>query len=153
VGTGAFTLGAFPKFTGRFEHTLDEKGRLTIPSRFRARLGDQFVLTVAPPDPCLAMYPQAAWADFCAKLETAQRKDAQYRAFVRYLFAHTEEAALDNQGRLLVPSTLRELAGIERDVVLAGALTRIEVWAATAWRDQSSAPDGTAELMTELGLY
>ncbi|HLW37059.1 MAG TPA: division/cell wall cluster transcriptional repressor MraZ [Candidatus Eremiobacteraceae bacterium] len=146
-------MTAFPKFTGRYEHSLDDKGRLTIPARFRARLGDHFVLTIAPPEPCLAMYPEPTWAEFCSKLETAPRKDAQYRTFVRHLFAHTEEVSLDAQGRLLIPAGLREIAGIERDTVLAGALTRVEVWSLEAWRSADAAPDGMAELMTELGLY
>ena len=146
-------MTAFPKFTGRYEHSLDDKGRLTIPARFRARLGDHFVLTIAPPEPCLAMYPEATWSEFCAKLEAAPRKDAQYRAFVRHLFAHTEEVSLDSQGRLLIPSGLRDIAGIEREAVLSGALTRVELWALDAWRAASSAPDGMGDLMTELGLY
>jgi MraZ protein len=146
-------MTAFPKFTGRYEHSLDEKGRLTIPARFRARLGDHFVLTIAPPDPCLAMYPEPTWSEFCAKLEAAPRKDTAYRAIVRHLFAHTEEVSLDAQGRLLIPAALRELASIDRDTVLAGALTRVEVWSAEAWRAANAAPDGMGELMTELGLY
>jgi len=146
-------MSALPKFTGQFEHSLDEKGRLTIPARFRARLGDHFVLTIAPPEPCLAMYPEATWQEFCAKLEAAPRKDAQYRTFVRHLFANTEEVSLDSQGRVLVPQALRDLARLQRDAVLVGALTRVEVWPAGGWRKASAAPDGMSDLMTELGLY
>lgn len=146
-------MSALPKFTGRYEHTLDEKGRLTIPARFRGRLGDHFVLTIAPPERCLALYPDATWYEFCGKLEAAPRKDAQYRTFVRHLFAHTEEVSLDAQGRLIVPPSLRGHAGIERDVVLVGTLTRIELWSAEAWRKADRAPEGMHDLMTELGLY
>ena len=146
-------MSALPKFTGQFEHSLDDKGRLTIPARFRARLNDHFVLTIAPPDPCLALYPEMAWSDFCAKLEAAPRKDEQYRSFVRHLFAHTEEVTLDGQGRLLIPPPLREYAELERDAVLVGALTRVELWAAARWIKASAAPDRMADLMTELGLY
>lgn len=146
-------MTALPKFSGQFEHSLDDKGRLTIPARFRARLGDRFFLTIAPPEPCLAMYPEAAWLDFCEKLEAATRKDARYRNFVRYLFGHTEEVALDNQGRFIVPAPLRQFAKIARDAVLVGALTRIEVWSADNWRKARGAPQGVDELMSELGLY
>lgn len=146
-------MSTFPKFTGQYEHSLDDKGRLTIPARIRARLGDHFVLTIAPPDPCLAMYPEATWSEFCAKLETATRKDANYRAFVRHLFANTEEISLDSQGRLLLPTTLREMASINRDAVLIGTLTRVEIWSAEQWRRSSGAPGHMADLMTELGLY
>ena len=99
------------------------------------------------------MYPEATWSEFCAKLEAAPRKDAQYRAFVRHLFANTEEISLDAQGRLLLPAVLREMAGIKRDAVLVGTLTRIEVWPAEGWRAASVPPDSMADLMTELGLY
>jgi MraZ protein len=146
-------MSALPKFTGQFEHSLDDKGRLTIPARMRARLGDHFVLTIAPPEACLAMYPEAAWAEFCAKLEAAPRKDTAYRAFVRHLFANTEEISLDSQGRLLLPAALRDLARIERDAVLVGALTRVEIWAAEMWRRVNKQPENMADLMTDLGLF
>lgn len=146
-------MSAFPKFTGHFEHSLDDKGRLTIPARFRARLGDHFVLTIAPPETCLAMYPESTWSEFCSKLEAAPRKDARYRSFVRHLFAHTEEISLDSQGRLLLPAGLREMAGIHHDAVLVGTLTRVEIWPAEGWPAANAPPDGMADLMTELGLY
>lgn len=99
------------------------------------------------------MYPEGAWSDFCAKLESAPRKDARFRSFIRHLFANTEEVTLDSQGRVVVPTPLREHAKITRDVVLVGTLTRIEVWPADGWRDAGAAPDGMPDLMTELGLY
>ncbi len=153
LGLGVYEMTAFPKFTGRFEHTLDDKGRLTIPARLRARLGDHFVITIAPPEPCLAMYPEASWADFCAKLESAARKDGQYRSFVRHLFAHTEEVSLDLQGRLVLPTGLRQFAGIDRDAVLVGALSRVELWSAAGWRAANEPPERMGDLMTELGLF
>lgn len=146
-------MTALPKFTGQYEHSLDDKGRLTIPARLRARLGDHFVLTIAPPEPCLALYPDATWLDFCTKLEAAARKDARYRSFVRHLFANTEEVSLDSQGRVVVPQALRDYATVDRDVVLVGTLTRVEIWSAAGWAQASTAPDGMADLMTELGLY
>ena len=146
-------MTALPKFTGQFDHSLDDKGRLTVPARLRSRLGDHFVLTIAPPDACLALYPEPTWSEFCAKLESATRKDGRYRSFVRHLFANTEEVSPDAQGRVVVPQALREYAGIDRDVVLVGTLTRVEVWPADGWRKAGGAPGGMAELMTELGLY
>ena len=99
------------------------------------------------------MYPDATWSEFCAKLEAASRKDNRYRSFVRHLFANTEEVTLDAQGRLVVPAALRDYASVDRDVVLVGALTRIELWPAEGWKSGSKPPDGMADLMTELGLY
>jgi MraZ protein len=146
-------MTALPKFTGQFEHSLDDKGRLTIPARFRARLGDHFVLTIAPPEPCLALYPEPTWTEFCAKLEAATRKDGRYRSFVRHLFANTEEVSLDSQGRVVLPQALRDHAAVDRDVVLVGTLTRVELWSKAGWAKAGGAPDGMADLMTELGLY
>jgi MraZ protein len=141
-----------PHFTGSVEHGLDDKGRLVVPARFRERLGAGFFLTIAEPDRCLALYPASTWAEFCAKLEAAPVKDAHYRSFVRHIFAHTEELSCDNQGRLVIPSPLRQYAKIERDVVSIGSLTRIEVWAAERYRALAKAED-IHDLATELGLY
>lgn len=142
-----------PRFTGSVEHALDEKGRLIVPARFRDRLGAGFVVTVAQPDPCLALYPTVTWADFCARLEGAPRKDERFRRFVRHVFAHTEEVACDAQGRLLLPAGLRAYAGIERDVISVGTLTRVEIWAKDRYAAHA-APDGeVAEFMADLGLY
>ena len=142
-----------PRFTGTVEHALDHKGRLIVPARFRERLGNGFVLTIAQPDPCLALYPQAAWADFCSRLEGAPRKDERFRRLVRYIFAHTEEVACDVQGRLLVPSALRAYAGIEREVVSVGSLTRVEIWAAERYASHAAPDPEACDLMAELGLY
>ena len=139
-----------PLFTGSVEHSLDDKGRLVVPSRFRERLGAGFFLTIAEPDGCLALYPASTWNDVCAKLDAAPQKDAKFRAFVRHLFAHTEEVSCDPQGRVVVAGTLRAWAGISKDVVSIGSLTRVEVWAKDRYdrhvRDRGELPDFTSEL-------
>ncbi|MFN2448559.1 MAG: division/cell wall cluster transcriptional repressor MraZ [Candidatus Baltobacteraceae bacterium] len=142
-----------PRFTGSVEHALDEKGRLIVPARFRERLGAGFILTIAQPDPCLVLYPQAAWDEFCARLEAAPRKDDRYRRFVRQVFAHTEEVACDAQGRLLLPAALRSYAGIDREVVSIGSFTRIEVWAKERFGAHAAPEGNVADLMADLGLY
>ena len=142
-----------PRFTGSVEHALDDKGRLIVPARFRERLGTGFVLSIAPPDPCLALYPASTWAEFCDRLEAAPRKDEQFRRMVRYLFAHTEEVACDAQGRLLIPTPLRHYAGIERDVTSIGSLTRVEVWAKERLGAHAAPKGEVADFMAELGLY
>src|SRR6202166_679299 len=103
-----------PLFTGSVDHSLDDKGRLVVPARFRERLGAGFFLTISDPDPCLALYPAPTWAEVCARLEAAPVKDARYRSFVRHLFAHTEELSCDSQGRLVIPAALRASAGIAK---------------------------------------
>ena len=142
-----------PRFTGRVELTLDDKGRLVVPARFRERLGGGFILTIAPPDACLALYPAPTWEAFCERLDSAPHKDERYRRFVRHLFAHTDEAACDAQGRLLVPAAQRSYAGMEREIVAIGALTRIELWAKDKLGKLKPSDDDAAALSTELGLY
>jgi transcriptional regulator MraZ len=142
-----------PRFTGSVEHALDDKGRLVVPARFRERLGAGFFVTIAQPDPCLGLYPAAAWAEFCARLEAAEVKDDRYRRFVRHIFANTEEASCDPQGRLALPAHLRAYAEIKRDVVSVGSLTRIEIWAKERYRDRIEDADDLARFVAELGLY
>ena len=142
-----------PRFTGSVEHALDDKGRLIVPVRFRERLGAGFIITIAQPDPCLALYPSVTWAELCGRLEAAPRKDDRFRRFVRHLFANTEEVTCDAQGRLLIPGALRSYASIEREVVSIGSLTRVEIWAKERLA-KHAAPEGeVAEFMADLGLY
>jgi MraZ protein len=141
-----------PRFAGSEQHALDHKGRLIVPARFRERLGPQFVLTIAHPDPCLALYPTATWIEFCGRLEAVPGKDEGYRRYVRYLFAHTEEVACDAQGRVVVPALLRAYAGIERQVVSIGLLTRIEIWAQDRYAFQTPPEGEVPDFMAELGL-
>ncbi len=142
-----------PHFTGSIEHNLDDKGRLVVPSRFRERLGAGFVMTISEPDGCLALYPASTWSDVCAKLEAAPVKDARFRSFVRHLFAHTDEVSCDPNGRVMVPAALREWAGINKDVISIGTMTRVEVWAKERYgrhvHDRGELPD----LTSDLGLY
>ncbi|HEY6450272.1 MAG TPA: division/cell wall cluster transcriptional repressor MraZ [Candidatus Cybelea sp.] len=141
-----------PRFAGSEQHALDHKGRLIVPARFRERLGPQFVLTIADPDPCLALYPTATWIEICGRLEAVPRKNERYREYLRYLFAHTEEASCDAQGRVVVPALLRAFAGIERQVVSIGLLTRIEIWAKERFGFQRPPEGEVPNFMAELGL-
>lgn len=141
-----------PRFAGSEQHALDHKGRLIVPARFRERLGSQFVLTITPPDSCLALYPSATWVQICGRFESVAQKDEAYRRFLRYLFSHTEEVTCDAQGRMVVPALLREYAGIERYVVSVGLLTRVEIWAKERYAFESP-PDGEVpRFMAEFGL-
>jgi MraZ protein len=142
-----------PLFTGSVEHSLDDKGRLVVPARFRERLGAGFFLTIAEPDPCLALYPASTWSDVCARLEAAPVKDARYRAFVRHLFAHTEELSTDANGRLVIPAPLRAFAGIEKDVISIGSLTRVEIWAKNRYAQHADEHRDLPDLTSELGLF
>ena len=142
-----------PRFTGSVEHALDEKGRLIVPARFRERLGAGFFISIGQPEPCLVLYTSAAWSQFGDRLQEAPRKDAAFRRFVRNIFAHTEEVACDAQGRLVIPAALRAYAGIDRDVVSVGALTRIEVWAKEKYAEHAMPEGEVGDFMADLGLY
>jgi MraZ protein len=144
-----------PRFAGSEQHALDGKGRLIVPARFRERLGESFVLTIGQPEPCLALYPSVTWVEFCRRLEAPPRKEdrEKYRQFLRYVFAHTEEVACDSQGRVVIPARLREYAGIERQVVSVGLLTRIEIWAQERYAVGSVSGGEVADFMADLGLY
>jgi MraZ protein len=142
-----------PRFTGQAGCSLDDKGRLVVPARFRERLGPGFYLTVARPDPCLALYPIATWRAFCDRLEDAAVKDDRFRAYVRKLSAATEETQCDSQGRVTIPANLRRYAGLEREVVAIGTLGRIELWAKDRLPELHRFDDDDSALATELGLY
>jgi MraZ protein len=141
-----------PRFAGSEQHALDHKGRLIVPARFRERLGSTFILTIAHPDPCLALYPAATWVEFCGRVEAVPVKDERYRNYVRYLFAHSEEVSCDAQGRVVVPGLLRTYAGIERQVVSVGLLTRIEIWAKERYAFGAPPEGEIPGFLAELGL-
>ena len=137
-------------FMGEYSHTIDTKGRLIIPSKFREELGDEFVLTKGL-DGCLSIYPMEQWKIFEQKLDALRLSNNTARKFSRFFVAG---ATLDRQGRILVPATLREFAGLEKDVVLTGNLNRIEVWSKAKWSENNDYDDmdAIAEDMQEMGI-
>ena len=112
---------------GEYSHTIDAKGRMIIPSKFREELGENFVLTKGL-DGCLSIYPNEEWKNFEEKLKALPLTNKNARTFSRFFVAGATVCELDKQGRILVPATLREFAGLEKDVVLTGNITRIEIW-------------------------
>lgn len=115
---------------GEFQYALDEKGRVVIPPRFRRVLGDQVVATRGL-DPCISVYSPAEWAkvaDALLKLSTKQRD------VMRYLLAGAVDIELDRQGRITLPLHLRQHAGIEREVVVVGLISRLEIWNYAGWQ-------------------
>lgn len=141
-----------PLFTGLVEHSLDDKGRLVVPSRFRALLGSSFFLTILHPDGCLALYPAAQFQKLCSKLEDAAVRDDRFRTFQRYLFAHTDEASCDEQGRIMIPPTLRSWADVKKNVVSIGAMSRVEVWAKERYDRHIAERGELGDFTSELGL-
>ena len=142
-------------FMGEYSHTIDTKGRLIIPSRFREELGETFVVTKGL-DGCLFAFSDEEWKAFEIKLKSLPLTNKNARQFARFFVAGATPCELDKQGRILLPATLREFAGLEKDVVLTGMLIRIEIWSKDKWNENNSlddvAMDEIAEQMTDLGL-
>ena len=140
-------------FMGEYNHTIDTKGRLIIPSKFRELLGDEFIVTKGL-DGCLFVFPKNEWQIFEEKLRTLPLTQKSARTFTRFFVAGATTCELDKQGWILLPSTLREFAELEKDVVLAGNLNRIEIWSKAKWIENTAFDDmdDIAEQMSDLGL-
>lgn len=140
---------------GEYQHSIDPKGRLIIPARFREALGDRFIATKGL-DNCLFLYPLSEWQVIEEKLKTLPFTKADARAFVRFFFSGATECEVDKQGRILLPGNLREFARIERDVVIIGVSTRVEVWSKEEWEKYSQQAEQSyeeiAEKIVDLGI-
>jgi MraZ protein len=134
---------------GEFEHTVDDKNRLTLPARFRQAFADGVVVTRGI-DPCLAVYPRTDWQQFVeAELGGLNPFSRETRQMRRYLFSAAAETELDRQGRITLPSALSRHAKLGREVVVAGVQNHLEVWGRSAWREQLKDVEGGAELVAE----
>ena len=139
-------------FMGEFNHSIDAKGRITIPSKFREDLGDEFVITLGL-DGCLFLYPLNEWQDFVAELRKLPGTK-QARQLQRYFMAGAASCELDKQGRILIPAKLRQKAALEKEVVFVGVLNKIEIWSKENWDDNNDYDDvdDIAEEMSEYGI-
>jgi MraZ protein len=142
-------------FMGEFQHSLDNKGRLIFPAKFREELGESFIATKGL-DNCLFVYGPEEWAILENKLKQLPMTKPEARAFVRFFFAGAAELAWDKQGRVLLPNNLREYAHLDKDVVVIGVATRIEIWSKEAWNayNEKVSPAVTqiAETLADLGI-
>lgn len=140
-------------FMGRFNHTIDPKGRLSIPSKYREILGDEFVVSRGM-DGCLFVYPIDAWKAFEEKLASLPLINVEARQFARFFLSGAQYVTVDKQGRILMPQDLKEFAGLEKDVVLAGMGGRIEIWSLDRWNTNSEQVDinQISQGMISLGL-
>lgn len=140
-------------FMSEYNHTIDAKGRLIIPSKFRESLGDEFVVSKGM-DGCLFVYANNDWDAFEQKLTSLPLINKEARQFARFFLAGAAQVELDKQGRILLPAGLREFAGLEKDVVLVGVGSRIEIWSSERWESMSSDEnmDDIAAAMEGLGL-
>jgi MraZ protein len=134
-------------FTGEYRHSVDEKGRLAVPARFRAQLeGGAFIAKWV--DGCLAIFTRAEWDELARRVGSLPLSDANARNFSRFVFSSAFDFELDRQGRLVVPATLRSWAGLEADAVVVGARDHAEVWSPARW-DEYQSRISTAEALAE----
>ena len=140
-------------FMGEYNHTIDAKGRLIIPSKFREALGDVFVVTKGM-DGCLFVFDNSEWQNFAEKLRELPMMDKEVRQFTRFFLAGAASVEVDKQGRILLPSVLREFADITKDAVLVGVGSRIEIWSKNRWEGTVTYQDmdDIARHMAELGI-
>lgn len=127
-------------FMSEYSHTIDAKGRLIIPSKFRDALGEEFVISKGM-DGCLFVYANDDWNAFEQKLTALPLINKEARQFARFFLAGAAQVELDKQGRILVPASLREFAGLDKDVVLVGVGSRIEIWSREKWEAVSAEAD------------
>jgi MraZ protein len=138
---------------GEYEHSLDSKNRIIMPSKFRDDIGEKFIVTKGL-DGCLFAYSISEWKNFEEKLRSLPLSNKDARAFSRFFFAGATDCILDKQGRFLIPSNLREFAELEKDLVIVGMNSRIEIWAKNKWKnvDEQISADEIAEKMEMLGI-
>ncbi|EHI99576.1 Protein mraZ [Clostridium sp. DL-VIII] len=141
-------------FIGEYQHALDPKNRIIVPAKLRDGLGNKFVITKGL-DGCLYAYPLEEWEILENKLKTLPLTNKDARAFVRFFFSGACEIELDKQGRGLIPQNLKEYAGIEKDIVSIGVLSRVEIWSREKWNEYNESSidfDSIAEKMNDLGI-
>ena len=145
--------GGRPLLIGEYEHSLDVKGRLIMPAKLRQDMGEKFILTKGL-DGCLFAFSQEEWLNFETKLKTLPLSDKNARNFVRFFLSGATECELDKQGRFLIPNNLRKVANLEKEVVIIGVGTRLEIWNKNTWEtcDEDISADEIAQNMANLGI-
>ena len=138
---------------GEYEHSLDAKGRLIMPAKLREDIGEKFIITKGL-DGCLFAFLFYEWQNFEQKLRTLPISNKDARAFSRFFFAGAIDCEIDKQGRFLISSNLREFAELEKEVVIVGMDSRIEIWSKEKWQhtDEDISADEIAEKMEMLGI-
>ena len=138
-------------FRGQFEHAIDEKGRLSIPAKFREALRKEKTLVLTSSDAYLTAYPLKEWRALEDRLRANPKFKREQRDFLRFVYSSAEDVAMDSQGRILVPQGLRQRAGIMREVVIIGMMDTIEIWDKGRWGAKVASAPAPEELSAKLG--
>ena len=143
-------------FIGEYQHMIDPKKRMAVPSKFRRELGATVVVTRGL-DQCLFVYPMKTWTELAARLGTMPIGESSTRSFVRLMLAGAVDAVVDSQGRILIPDYLKEYAGLGKNVTVAGLFNRLEVWDKKKWKSYKvraeKSTNTIAENLGKLGIY
>jgi MraZ protein len=146
-------------FRGRYEHTIDAKGRTSLPARYRDALeagGERRIVLTSALDPCLVAYAMPEWSAFEERLARLPQFDRAVQKLKRIYVSGAVECEVDDSGRVLVPPTLREYAGLEKEVLWAGSGKYAELWDKARWRDHFETTDDERRVigtrLAELGL-
>ena len=131
-------------FLGEHRHALDDKGRIIFPARLRDELGSQVVLQKGI-EACVVVFPPAEWEKEVEKVTALPTTKPEARRYRRFFFSQAQSERIDKQGRLTIPQSFREYAGLARDVVIAGIGPRVEIWDAQVWNTQSESADSSVE--------
>lgn len=142
-------------FLGNYEHTIDDKGRLTIPSKFREELEGGVVVTRGL-DGCLWAFTRSEWEILAEKISGLPTTNPAARNFARLMFSNASDSIPDKQGRVLLPQTLRDYAGIDNETILIGVMNRVEIWNPAKWSDVAAKveedQEAIASQLEELGI-
>ncbi len=138
-------------FRGQFTHAIDEKGRLSIPAKFREALREETTLVLTRAESYLTVYPLGEWRAIEERLRANPKFKREQRDFLRFVYSSAEDADLDAQGRILIPQGLRQRAGIGRDVVIIGMMDTIEIWDKARWEAKLASAPPPEELSARLG--
>lgn len=138
-------------FIGEYSHNIDTKKRLALPSKFRGELGERVVVARGL-DKCLFVYPMREWEKLMEKLGNLPMGEANTRSFVRMMLSGAVDVELDSQGRVLLSDQLKQYAGLDKEVTVAGVFNRLEIWDASAWAVyRAEAEKNTNEIAEQLG--
>ncbi len=142
-------------FIGEYQHSLDDKGRLQVPVKFRSDLKSGAVVTRGL-DSCLFLYTKKSWTELAKRLAGLPIAKAKTRAFARLMLAGAMDVEIDSQGRILLPDYLRKYAGLKRQVVVAGLYNRLELWDEVKWSNYKKVTEkdsgDIAEALSEMGV-
>lgn len=148
MGKSGDTLEESAVLIGEYQHTIDDKGRIAVPSRLREDLGERFIVTRGLEN-CLFVFPMSEWELVRERLRSLSFTKSDARAFTRYLFSGAMEGEVDRQGRVLITPTLRDYAKLEKDVMVIGVSTRVEIWSKEQWEAYREKADLSYEDIAE----